>query len=175
MIEGTIQAVNNAKVLYGLNLDRSEVESVENIFSLTPLLQETINNPTIPKEVKVNIIGKVFSSENISEKLIRFLQVMCKNNQADDMKAIFEQYYLYYDQMNKIIHAKLICTSPFTDAEKQEADNILKEKYADYKVILTQEIDDTLLGGYVLKIGNHEYDKSYKERLRQLQEKITGR
>jgi ATP synthase subunit delta 2 len=77
--------------------------------------------------------------------------------------------------MNKIIHAKLICTSSFTDAEKQEADNILKEKYADYKVILTQEIDDTLLGGYVLKIGNHEYDKSYKERLRQLQEKITGR
>ena len=131
MIEVTIQAVNNAKVLYGLNLDRSEVESVENIFSLTPLLQETINNPTIPKEVKVNIIGKVFSSENISEKLIRFLQVMCKNNQADDMKAIFEQYYLYYDQMNKIIHAKLICTSSFTDAEKQEADNILKEKYAD--------------------------------------------
>ena len=162
----TIQAVNNAKVLYGLNLK---------IFSLTPLLQETINNPTIPKEVKVNIIGKVFSSENISEKLIRFLQVMCKNNQADDMKAIFEQYYLYYDQMNKIIHAKLICTSSFTDAEKQEADNILKEKYADYKVILTQEIDDTLLGGYVLRIGNHEYDKSYKERLRQLQEKITGR
>ena len=159
----TIQAVNNAKVLYGLNLDRSEVESVEKIFSLTPLLQETINNPTIPKEVKVNI------------KLIRFLQVMCKNNQADDMKAIFEQYYLYYDQMNKIIHAKLICTSSFTDAEKQEADNILKEKYADYKVILTQEIDDTLLGGYVLRIGNHEYDKSYKERLRQLQEKITGR
>ena len=51
----------------------------------------------------------------------------------------------------------------------------LKEKYADYKVILTQEIDDTLLGGYVLRIGNHEYDKSYKERLRQLQEKITGR
>lgn len=100
---------------------------------------------------------------------------MCKNNQADDMKAIFEQYYLYYDQMNKIIHAKLICTSSFTDAEKQEADNILKEKYADYKVILTQEIDDTLLGGYVLRIGNHEYDKSYKERLRQLQEKITGR
>ena len=35
--------------------------------------------------------------------------------------------------MNKIIHAKLICTSSFTDAEKQEADNILKEKYADYK------------------------------------------
>ena len=33
--------------------------------------------------------------------------------------------------MNKIIHAKLICTSSFTDAEKQEADNILKEKYAD--------------------------------------------
>lgn len=96
----TIQAVNNAKVLYGLNLDRSEVESVENIFSLTPLLQETINNPTIPKEVKVNIIGKVFSSENISEKLIRFLQVMCKNNQAET-ETIFEQYYLYYDQMIK--------------------------------------------------------------------------
>lgn len=171
----TRQAVNNAKVLYRLSLERSEIEKAEEIFFLTPLLQETMNNPTVSCKKKIDIIEKVFSHENMSEKLIRFLQIMCKNNQSHDMKDIFNEYYKYYDSMNKIVKAEFISTSSFTQAEREEAEDILKSKYADYKVILTQKIDDTLLGGYVLKIGNREYDKSYRERLRQLQEKITGR
>ena len=36
-------------------------------------------------------------------------------------------------------------------------------------------VDESLIGGYVVKVGYKEYDHSYEGRLRQLQRKLTGR
>ena len=46
----TRESVNNAKVLYRLSFDRSEVERAQEIYFLSSKLQQVMNNPTIPKE-----------------------------------------------------------------------------------------------------------------------------
>ena len=51
----------------------------------------------------------------------------------------------------------------------------IKKKYPDYTVELSENVDDSLLGGYVVKTKMEEYDKSFTWRLSQLERKMTGR
>ena len=161
----TRESVNNAKVLYRLSFDRSEVERAQEIYFLSPKLQQVMNNPTIPYEKKADILEKIFSKAGISEKLVKFFQVMCKHNESCEMKDIFK----------KIIRAQFFCTSSATAQEEEKAKELLSEKYNGYTIDWEKTVDDTLLGGYIVKVGNIEYDKSYRNRLRQLEEKLTGR
>ena len=48
---------------------------------------------------------------------------------------------------------------------------ILDKNYPDSEITLTQSVDESLIGGYVVKVGYKEYDHSYEGRLRQLQRK----
>ena len=41
--------------------------------------------------------------------------------------------------------------------------------------MMTESVDETLLGGYIVRMKNEEYDRSYEGRLRQLERKLTGR
>ena len=77
--------------------------------------------------------------------------------------------------MENIVRAEYICTTSSTKEEENEAKKILAEKYSGSTIDWKKKTDDTLLGGYVLKVGNVEYDKSYKGRLKQLEDRITGR
>ena len=51
----------------------------------------------------------------------------------------------------------------------------IKKKYPDYTVELSENVDDSLLGGYVVMTKMEEYDKSFTWRLSQLERKMTGR
>ncbi len=50
---------------------------------------------------------------------------------------------------------------------------ILDKNYPDSEITLTQSIDASLIGGYVVKVGYKEFDHSYEGRLRQLERKLT--
>ena len=62
-----------------------------------------------------------------------------------------------------------------TDEEAKDAKALLQSKYPEYEISLTQRVDETLLGGYVIKTLNTEYDRSYEGKLRELERKLTRR
>ena len=65
---------------------------------------------------------------------------------------------------------------PRLRAKKREAEakKILDKNYPDSEITLTQSVDESLIGGYVVKVGYKEYDHSYEGRLRQLQKNLQG-
>ena len=73
------------------------------------------------------------------------------------------------------IGADLIYAETPSKEEEAEAKKILDKNYPDSEITLTQSVDESLIGGYVVKVGYKEYDHSYEGRLRQLQRKLTGR
>ena len=58
----TQKAVNNAKVLYRLNISRSDVEEAHKIFTKAPFLLETLTNPVVSEEAKEVVLDKIASA-----------------------------------------------------------------------------------------------------------------
>ena len=151
----TQAAVNNAIVLYRLAVERRDVEEAQRVYFVTEKLAQTLANTLIPLTKKYDIIEKL--------------------GYAAEMNEIFEAYYRYWDEKNHIIRAELISAEAATDEEANDAKALLQSKYPEYEISLTQKVDETLLGGYVIKTLNTEYDRSYEGKLRELERKLTRR
>lgn len=171
----TQSAINNAKVLYQLSVERQDVENAQKLFFVTPKLQETLENPTIPMSKKYGIIEKVFELEKIPKPVKDFIKMMCRLGYIGQMQDIFEAFYRYHDSKNHILRAELISAVEATDDEAADAQELLQSKYPDEIIYLTRKVDESLLGGYMIRTLHKEYDRSYEGRLRQLERKLIRR
>lgn len=168
----TQKAVNNAKVLYRLNISRSDVEEAHKIFTKAPFLLETLTNPVVSEEAKEVVLDKIARQSGMPELLENFMKMMCRIGEIGQITDIFNCYYEYWDKMNHILHAKVIYAD---DKAKEAIQKQLESIYPDEKVVLSEETDASLLGGYVVRVGYEEYDHSYEGKLRRLERKLTGR
>ena len=109
------------------------------------------------------------------ELLENFMKMMCRIGEIGQITDIFNCYYEYWDKMNHILHAKVIYADDKAKEEKEANRKQLDSIYPDEKVVLSEETDASLLGGYVVRVGYEEYDHSYEGKLRRLERKLTGR
>lgn len=171
----TQKAVNNAKVLYRLNISRSDVEEAHKIFEETPLLLEALTNPVVSEEAKEAVLDKITRNSGLPELLGNFMKMMCRIGEIGQITDIFHCYYKYWDEMNHILHAEVIYADDKAKEEKESIQKQLEGIYPDEKIVLSEKTDASLLGGYVVYVGYEEYDHSYEGKLRRLERKLTGR
>ena len=114
----TQKAVNNAKVLYRLNVLRSDVEQAHKIFKKVPFLLETLTNPVVSEEVKEAVLDKIVRQCELPDLLGNFMKMMCRIGEIGQITDIFNCYYKYWDERNHILHAEVIYADEETKKEK---------------------------------------------------------
>lgn len=162
--------IGYAKVLYELHISREAIQKSEDIFAEIPQLRDVFVNPTIREEEKFKVIDQVFP-----EEIRNFLKVACRHRRMDLIGDIFKAYYKYSDKQNRILNAVLTCAKPPSEVQIERMKAFLCKKYNAVKAYIEIRQDEALLGGFVLRVGNDEYDWSLQGRLNRLEQKLTWR
>ena len=124
-------------------------------------LLKLIKNPTIKKTIKINIFKKVFSSAT-SKTTMDFLALVIRKGREEMMKEVIGSYKTLYNTDKNIIVAEIISSKPL-GLEMKEA---IKQKISlTTQVELTEKIDNHLLGGFVVKTGDLQYDASVRKKI----------
>ena len=63
---------------------------------------------------------------------------------------------------------------PLTSSARDKITSQLKEKFG-FTPIIQEEIDESLLGGIVIQVGDTVYDSSLRTRMKQLRESLRER
>lgn len=171
----TQREVNNAKVLYRLAVPRSEVERAHDIFTKTPVLLKMLDNPVVREQDKEAVLGKLAARERLPKLLENFMKMMCRIGEIAHITDIFDCYYDYWDEKHGILRAEITYAN---EAERESEAAIraqIGQSYPGSEIVIEDKIDDALLGGYIIRINNEEYDYSYEGKLRRLERKLTGR
>ena len=169
-IRCSLAAKRYACVLYDLGISFKSIEETKEIFKKVPQLQFIFKNPTISGEKKLNIIDTVFPKETQN-----FLKVVCKYQRMDIIFEIFEAYENYCNMQRKFLNAKLSCVEPPSETQLDGMKKFLCKKYNMNDVHIEVKRDDSLIGGFILSVGDDEYDWSLKGRLKRLEQKLTWR
>ena len=161
----TQTAVNSAKVLYDLSVDRKDVNDAEDILSLTPVLKEVLECPVVSLDKKEKVIDDIFQKAKLSSVIANFIKEMCKVGNADELSDIFKAYHEYWDEKNHILRATVTSAKEMSQDEIKSIKQDIKKKYPDYTVELSENVDDSLLGGYVVKtkVEDFDWDDSARE------------
>ena len=158
------------QVLFELGMKKESLQKAQDMLHENKELLSALENPTIPKKEKENVVDKLFSDD-----LKSFLKVVCDNDDID----CFDEAVEYYDELkrktDKIIKAEFDYVTMPKDEQLERIKQYLMKQYQADKVDLTLKEDADLIGGFVLKVGDHVYDNSLKGKMRKLHQKLTWR
>lgn len=134
-------------------------------------LKEFLVSPIITSDVKMKVLSEVFGSVQADAKsLFRLLQ---ENKRFEILEAIAIQYNAQFDDMNGVEVAKVTTAVPM-DAQL-EAKVLAKAALISTKKITIQNIvDPTIIGGFLLRIGDKQYNASVANRLQQLKKEFSN-
>ncbi|AWG24592.1 ATP synthase F1 subunit delta [Flavobacterium kingsejongi] len=134
-------------------------------------LDTFINNPTIKAEVKEAALSEVFgATDGITKKLFHLLK---DNKRFQILEAIALQYTKLYDELNGVETAKVTTAFPLT--EELEAKVLAKIKeFSDKKITIENIVDPAIIGGFILRIGDKQYNASIANRLQVLKRELSN-
>lgn len=130
-----------------------------------------INSPTIRGEVKESALKEVFaSSANITQGLFKLL---LENKRFELLGAIATEYKKQYDQMNGVEEATVTTAFPITPELEAKVIDKIKE-LSDKKITLKNIVDPAIIGGFILRIGDRQFNASVANRLLKLKRELSN-
>ena len=166
----TQTASNYGTVLFELGVKKEIVEKTKEIFSLTEELPKMLQSPIVSKDAKHRLIEDIFP-----EEIRNFLKVVCRNQRMSEIAQILFAYDKYSKKQEGIQMTTLTCVEAPDEKRLEKIREFLCEKYHKTDVKIEIVKDPALLGGFILKTGDDEYDWSLKGRLSRLEQKLTWR
>ena len=164
------QAVEKyANMLRELKIPADVVDQALDIFQTVPVLLEQFSNPTADLAGKHRVIDKIFPTE-----IRDVIKIMCDNQEIE----LFSEVCKAYREMGWKKSAKERAILKYvTEPTKEQLEGIrefVKKESGSEEIELVSEKDESLGGGFILAIGNKEYDWSTEGRIKQLTDKILG-
>jgi len=134
-------------------------------------LTHFIQNPLIKTDTKKDVVLEVFASVNpVTQSLFHLL---LENKRFEILAAIAVEYNNLFDVMNGVEVAKVTTAFPMDAA--LEAKVLAKiATFSDKKVTIENTVDASIIGGFILRIGDKQYNASVANRLHVLKRELSN-
>jgi F-type H+-transporting ATPase subunit delta len=166
----TEMAKNFARALFELETSEDSVQKVKNIILDDKDLLSALSNPAVKRSEKHAVIDSVF------EKDIRnFLKVLTDHDSMDLLKEIIDAYDELVLNNKNLIRATLTFVTKPDEDQIEKIREMVRRKYNKSGVLLELKEDSSLIGGFILAVGNTIYDKSIQGTLSSLYKTLVWR
>jgi F-type H+-transporting ATPase subunit delta len=171
-------AIRYAKAMYDIANEENSVNKVyedmtfiNELNSSSPDFKNLLSNSQINYQDKKKAILSLTKSGNaITEKLI---DLLIHNKRVTIIGDIAISFTQLYNKHNNIKEATVITASPIN--KELESDILSKINMSDAKSIsLTNVVDPTIIGGFIIRYDGKEYNASVKQNLNNLKKELTN-
>jgi len=169
-----------AKSFIDLAQEQKKVEVIKGDMDLfyhtlkaNPELKAVLANPIVSHSKKIKILDEVFSKK-VNELSIAFFKLMINKSRGEVLYATAQEYVNMYDVKNNIIKANVVTATPLSAANKQKLVADI-EKATGGSVKLEAKVDPSLIGGFVLTVGDRQVDTSIANDLKKIRKEFAQR
>jgi F-type H+-transporting ATPase subunit delta len=135
-----------------------------------PDLQNVVLSPVVNTQDKKAILEQIFkNADSITTQLFNVLQV---NNRIQILGNIAGSYSNLYEEhigVEKVTVTTAVALTPELEAKVLKKVKELTPK----QVVIENVIDESLIGGFVLRVGDVEYNASVSNQLNKLKRQLT--
>lgn len=157
--------------LFSLAVEEDKVESLwkETALILQALTENTefltiICHPEMAQDKKLSILNDVFKG-GLSKEMMGFLDVLVRKGRIGEILAVLEYFDSQVKEYLKIGVVDVSTPLPLSDEQKKQVEDKLFE-VSDYETLeVDYRIDESLLGGMVIRIGNRILDNSIRSKM----------
>jgi len=137
----------------------------------SPELNDFLSSPIITSDVKKNVLMEVFASvQSETNSLFRLLQ---ENKRFEILTAIASQFNILFDEMNGVEIAKVTTAFPM-NAELESQVLAKVATISDKKITIQNIVDPSIIGGFILRLGDKQYNASVANRLLEFKRELSN-
>jgi len=138
---------------------------------LEPGLQAYLESPSVPHEEKVQVMQSSLRNLETNRRSLVFLLI--QNHRADAIGEIAAAYEADVNRARGVVDARVTTAVPLNDRERSIVTRRL-ETMTKRHVNVSTDVDPTLIGGFVARIGDQLIDASVVGRLTALRESLMA-
>ncbi len=147
-----------------------DMSTILDTFEKNRDLKIILNSPIVRESKKMNIIKGVFEGK-IDELILKYLLIITRKKRSVMIEPIAEEYRILHKQKLNI-ETVIVITAQKLDTETQQQVLKVARKVTDKKIEFQNEIDTSIIGGFILKVGDYFYDASVKRSLINIKKKL---
>jgi F-type H+-transporting ATPase subunit delta len=174
-------AVRYAKALFLTALDKDILEPVHKDILLIDSIIYQIDNfqiflssPVNKPSVKIKFIKQVFAEGLIHEITLSFLNLVVQNNRAAYIPGITRYFIHLYRKHKGIQSAEFVLAAESDEKLNERILKVLKELFKS-EIDLQVSVDKSLIGGFILRVEDQQYDASIATALNKMKSKLLQR
>ncbi len=169
----TIVAHRYAKALLDLAVEKKSLDQVyADMVDFVEICENnhdlvlTFKSPIIKHQDKMAILSNLFEKK-FNPVTFSIFKIITEKNREAFIPAIAKEFLNIYNVHKGIQKADIISASPLTDSQKKQFQKVL-EDFSGKTIQINEKIDENLIGGYIVRIGDKQIDDSIKRKLNDL-------
>jgi F-type H+-transporting ATPase subunit delta len=143
------------------------VRSLLSVLDSSEELQQFLANPVIKAEAKKAVISQIIGDE-MNPYMRNFLMLLVDRGRILFLDRIGQQYLALLRKLNQVVLAEVTSTVELNDSQKEALVQRVKGITKATDVEIQTQIDPSLIGGVIIKIGSQVIDASLRGQLRRI-------
>lgn len=170
-------AIRYAKAILSLASDQKLADVVNEDMKLIAAtvteskdLNEALKSSVIKSDAKKSVLTQVFP--NLNGATQGLINVLVTNKRIDILSQVAEKYSTLFDALNGKEVASVTTAVPMTNDLEIKVLAKIKE-LTNKAVVLENVVDESILGGFILRVGDKQYNASIANKLNKLKREFT--
>ena len=133
-----------------------------------PEYVELLACPAVSKDERDGLLAQTFG-QILPEQVLSFIQLLCAHGRIRSLTDCIAEYRLLYQTAVAMSTAEVTSAVPLTEDEKKRLSETLSARFG-RTVTLVCTVDESLLGGMVVRVDGKVLDGSLRSRLHAVKE-----
>jgi len=129
-------------------------------------LYAVLRNPIISHDKKVKILDALFS-DKVSKATLGFFKIMINKSRGEVLYFSAQEFVNQYNVKKNIIKALVTSATPLSAANQKQIADIVAAEVGGH-IVLQTKVDPSLIGGFILTVGDRQIDASIASSLKKL-------
>lgn len=177
-MKGTRAAQRYAKAILDLATEQKaskvvykDMESISKTITASNELQDVLASPVVKNQLKKNALREIF--KDVHTITLGAFDILLDNNRILLLKYVAQQYIQLYNEANNIQVATVTTAFELDSELESKIQNKIQELTGNSATI-ENIIDPSIIGGFILRIGDLQYNASVAKSLSALKRQFTN-
>ena len=148
-----------------------EIIQLQKVLADNAAFGRLMNHPKIIVEEKLQVAKNVFEGR-VSDELLGFLTIIISKDRYRDIDAILEYFIAEVKRYKGIGVATVTTAVPLKEDQRGKLEQKLLNTTQYAKMEMHFQVDEALIGGMVVRIGDRVVDSSIRTKLSELQKEL---
>jgi F-type H+-transporting ATPase subunit delta len=142
-----------------LDVIKKDVELMLSIMEGSPDFFRMLRSPIIHSDKKRSVIRAVLTGK-VNDLTLRFIDLLTRKLRERHLRVICRQFIVQYNELKRIKPVTLITAVPVAEAVRVAVMEKVHDANPGHTIELITETDPDIVGGYILRYDDRQYDAS---------------